>query len=77
VDADPLPKACVPDLFVCTEPCDFVEVSDCTDAELCAAAVPAYKIPTMRIGRMRFTREPLLWAELIPKYTIWFPQNYK
>jgi hypothetical protein len=77
VDADPLLEACAPDLFVCTEPCDCAEVPDCTEAELCAAAVPTPKIPTITIGRIRFTREPLLWAELIPKYNIWFPQNYK
>jgi hypothetical protein len=77
VVADPLPEAWAPDLFVCTELCDCAEVPDCADAELCAAAVPAPMIPAMRIARIYFTREPLLWAELISKYTVWFPQVYK
>jgi hypothetical protein len=77
VAADPLPEAWPPDLFVCTELCDCAEAPVCADAGLCAAAVPAPTIPAIRIGRKYFTREPLLWAELISKYTVWFPQIYK
>src|SRR5260370_26776828 len=64
VDADPLPEAWAPDLFVCAEPCACAEVPDCADAEPCAAAVPTPMIPTVRTKRILFTREPLLWAAL-------------
>ena len=78
VDADPLPEAWAPDLFACTEVCDCVEAPACADVEVCAPAIPAPIIPTIKIGRIRFTREPLLWAEPATNYDQnLFPNTYK
>jgi hypothetical protein len=66
VDADPLLEACAPDLLVCTEVCDCVEAPACADVDVCADTIPAPIIPTISIGRIRFTVKPLLWAESTP-----------
>jgi hypothetical protein len=50
--------ACAPDLLVCTEVCDCAEAPACADVEVCAVAIPAPIMPTIKIGRIRFTESP-------------------